>query len=143
MQEYGVNYAKLFSISGVIYVRRSEKNPNELIFSKTYTSLDGEVTRSLCMILEARERATVESARAQTIPGRLDLFSRLVRAFVFGWITKWVRQGIAMHNCTLHFPKFRNSLHPYSGGTAWVAAQFMFYSIIARYSSKISVARSA
>ncbi|KAJ7204046.1 hypothetical protein GGX14DRAFT_398355 [Mycena pura] len=107
MQEYGVNYAKLFSISGVIYVRRSEKNPNELILSKTYTSLDGEVTRSLCMILEARERAKVESARAQTISGRLDLFSRRVRAFVFGWITKWkllasLFWGYCMGSCAIY-----------------------------------------
>ncbi|KAJ6464235.1 hypothetical protein DFH09DRAFT_1382240, partial [Mycena vulgaris] len=65
MHEYKVHYGKIFSIG------------------------DGEVTRSLCMILEARKRAQVAFARARTIPGRLDLFSRLVRAFVLGWITKW------------------------------------------------------
>ncbi|KAJ7077079.1 hypothetical protein C8R44DRAFT_826498 [Mycena epipterygia] len=89
MHEYKVHYGKIFSIFGVIYVRRSETNPNELIFSKIYTSLDGEVTHSLCMILEARKRAQAAFARAQTIPGRLHLFSRLLRDFVFGWIIKW------------------------------------------------------
>ncbi|KAJ7865192.1 hypothetical protein B0H13DRAFT_2353119 [Mycena leptocephala] len=89
MHEYKVHYGKVFSILGVIYVRRSETNPNELIFSKIYTSLDGEVTHSLCMILEARKRAQAAFARAQTIPGRLHLFSRLLRDFVFGWIIKW------------------------------------------------------
>jgi hypothetical protein len=96
MHEYQVHYGKLFSIVGVIYVRWSETNPNELIFSKIYSSLDGEVTRSVCMILEARQRARAAFTRAQTVSGRVHLFSRLLREFLLGWIIKWVRPG-AMH----------------------------------------------
>jgi hypothetical protein len=88
MHEYKVHYGKIFSIFGVIYVWRSETNPNELIFSKIHISLDGEVTHSLCMILEALKRAQAAFAGVQTIPGRLHLFSRLFRDLVFGWIFK-------------------------------------------------------
>ncbi|KAF8146130.1 hypothetical protein K438DRAFT_1870417 [Mycena galopus ATCC 62051] len=89
MEEYNVNYAKIFSIHGVIHVRRSDARRDELIFSRTYTCLDGEVTRSVCLILEARDRNRAEMDRLRTVAGRLDLSSQLVRAFVRGWITKW------------------------------------------------------
>ncbi|KAF7334847.1 hypothetical protein MSAN_02361000 [Mycena sanguinolenta] len=89
MEAYHVNYAKVFSVHGVIHIRRSETRRDELIFSRTYTCLDGEVTRSVCLILEARERNIAEAQRLQTLGGRLDLSSQLVRAFVLGCITKW------------------------------------------------------
>ncbi|KAF7335838.1 hypothetical protein MSAN_02330000 [Mycena sanguinolenta] len=89
MEAYHVNYAKIFSIYGGIHIRRSETRRDELIFSRTYTCLDGEVTRSVCLILEARKRNIAEAQSLQTLGGRLDLSSQLVRAFVFGCITKW------------------------------------------------------
>jgi hypothetical protein len=97
MHEYQVHYGKVFSIGGVIYVRRGETNNDELVFSRTYPSLDGEVTRSLCMFLEARRRARVAFEHAHTVSGRLDSFSRLVGAFVLGWMTRWVRRSNAKH----------------------------------------------
>ncbi|KAJ6535214.1 hypothetical protein DFH09DRAFT_1369631 [Mycena vulgaris] len=53
MCEYNVDYAKLFSLAGVIYVRRSAPGSTSLIFSKTYANLDGDVERSACVILHA------------------------------------------------------------------------------------------
>ncbi|KAJ6507568.1 hypothetical protein DFH09DRAFT_1288977 [Mycena vulgaris] len=50
MCEYNVDYAKLFSPAGVIYVRRSAPGSTLLIFSKTYANLDADVERSACVI---------------------------------------------------------------------------------------------
>ncbi|KAJ6521877.1 hypothetical protein B0H19DRAFT_1086328 [Mycena capillaripes] len=79
MYEYNVDYAKLFSPAGVIYVRRSAPGSKSLIFSQTYINLDGDVERSACLILHAREQATQALALA---------FRALARSW--DWISQWL-----------------------------------------------------
>ncbi|KAJ7076529.1 hypothetical protein C8R44DRAFT_863362 [Mycena epipterygia] len=57
MQKHKVFYGKLFSPSGVMYVRRGT-SPRHLEFSRIYDDLDGDVRRTACLIIQAAMNPT-------------------------------------------------------------------------------------
>jgi hypothetical protein len=66
MEEYQVNYAKIFSATGVLYVWQHPWS-DELFFSKIYDTLNGEVERTACLILEALAEATRRANQPQSL----------------------------------------------------------------------------
>ncbi|KAJ7122301.1 hypothetical protein C8R44DRAFT_852967 [Mycena epipterygia] len=91
MYQYEVNFVKLFSPAGVVYVRRDNLQSKTLSLSKTYRDLDGDVERTVCIILAAREQAQHLSTLALCAVVRCqDWISPWMFSFLL-WIS-WYRQ---------------------------------------------------
>ncbi|KAK7041361.1 hypothetical protein R3P38DRAFT_3453826, partial [Favolaschia claudopus] len=81
MVTYDAYFAKVFSPIGVLYIQR-QSNSDELLVSRLYDNLDGEVSRTLNLILEACEQGDRIATQALTIPGRVNRIHRLVHDFI-------------------------------------------------------------
>ncbi|KAJ7263259.1 hypothetical protein B0H12DRAFT_1103955 [Mycena haematopus] len=93
MHTYKVFYAKLFSPSGVMYVRR-DAGSRLLQFSQVYHTLDGEVRRTACLIIEALNHPMgILLTPALSLSG---LSTRLSTTWstcaVSAWIRRWALQ---------------------------------------------------
>ncbi|KAJ6529586.1 hypothetical protein B0H10DRAFT_241450 [Mycena sp. CBHHK59/15] len=88
MEEYRVDFAKIFSPIGVTYIRR-EPGSDELSCSKTYTSMNGEVTRTTCLILEAREQAELPRPQASFAEKVTRELPRKLRDILATWAINW------------------------------------------------------
>ncbi|KAJ7693289.1 hypothetical protein B0H14DRAFT_2651428 [Mycena olivaceomarginata] len=89
--QYRVNYVKLFSPAGVLYVRRKNVTSNTLVLSRKYDDLDGDVERTVCIILAACEQEEQLSTMALHAMVRCqDWISTWILSFLL-WIL-WYRQ---------------------------------------------------
>jgi hypothetical protein len=95
---YDAYFAKVFSPIGVLYIRR-QLDSNELVVSRLYDNLDGEVSRTLCLILDACEQGDQRAAHALTIPGRLARFSRNVGGLALIFVNILVRYSLCSESC--------------------------------------------
>ncbi|KAJ7076795.1 hypothetical protein C8R44DRAFT_328218 [Mycena epipterygia] len=96
MHQYEVNFVKLFSPAGVVYVRRDHLLSKTLVLSKTYRSLDGDVARTVCIVLEAREKAEhISTLTLRAVVRCEDWISQWLLSFIWLlqllWIS-WYRQ---------------------------------------------------
>ncbi|KAJ7440529.1 hypothetical protein B0H11DRAFT_2099439 [Mycena galericulata] len=95
MEEYEVDFGKIFSPSGVTYIRR-EPGSDELSFSRVYTSMNQEVTRTACLILEARdktERPRSQAGFAEKVTRQLP---RKLWDILATWVINWTLRASLM-----------------------------------------------
>ncbi|KAJ6484554.1 hypothetical protein DFH09DRAFT_397652 [Mycena vulgaris] len=98
IEEYQVNFGKVFSPAGVTYVRR-QPDSDELFFSQIYTTLNQEVTRTTCLILEAREQAERPRLQEKTVAGRAIVWLRRnLWTIVLPWLINWKLRASLLWN---------------------------------------------
>ncbi|KAF8146112.1 hypothetical protein K438DRAFT_1870389 [Mycena galopus ATCC 62051] len=89
MHKYNVFYAKLFSPSGVFYIRR-DAGARFLQFSKVYRELDGEVHRTACLIIEALNHP--DGVHLTPVLSVSGLSARLSTTWPTRAISAWIRR---------------------------------------------------
>lgn len=93
MEEYGVDHAKIFAPTGVVYVRRILHAVDRLEASRAYYDLDDDVLRTTCLILDAHDRLSNIPAPPVPLVYRAMgwRMQSLLNKILYQWYTPLVR----------------------------------------------------